>query len=48
MSNKRPNRGSGDAPFVAGNGLIHRRALLGRGILFAGAMGTGAGAVRDV
>jgi sulfane dehydrogenase subunit SoxC len=44
MSTKRPNRGSGDAPFVAANGLIHRRALLGRGILFAGAMGTGAGA----
>jgi len=44
MSTKRPNRGSGDASFVAANGLIHRRALLGRGILFAGAMGTGAGA----
>ena len=44
MSTKRPNRGSGDAPFVAANGLIDRRALLGRGILFAGAMGTGAGA----
>jgi sulfane dehydrogenase subunit SoxC len=27
---------------VAGNGLIHRRALLGRGIVFAGAMGAGA------
>src|SRR5262245_35282744 len=28
---------------VAGNGLLDRRALLGRGIMFAGAMGTGAG-----
>src|SRR5436853_3570473 len=27
---------------VAGNGLLDRRALLGRGIVFAGAMGTGA------
>ena len=27
---------------VAGNGLIHRRALLGRGIAVAGAMGAGA------
>ena len=29
---------------VAGNGLLDRRALLGRGIAFAGAMTTGAGA----
>src|SRR5262245_17462781 len=29
---------------IAGNGLLDRRALLGRGIIFAGAMGTGAGA----
>ena len=28
---------------VAGNGLLDRRALLGRGILFAGAMTTGVG-----
>jgi len=27
---------------VAGNGLLHRRALLGRGIMVAGAMGAGA------
>src|ERR1700758_2574283 len=27
---------------VAGNGLMHRRALLGSGIVFAGALGTGA------
>ena len=26
---------------VAGNGLLHRRALLGRGIMVAGAMGAG-------
>ena len=25
---------------VAGNGLLHRRALLGRGAAFAGALGT--------
>ena len=36
------NRRRGDSlPLVAGNGLINRRALLGRGILIAGAMGTG-------
>jgi sulfane dehydrogenase subunit SoxC len=28
-------------PEVAGNGLLHRRALLGRGIMVAGAMGAG-------
>src|SRR5579862_8777017 len=28
---------------VAGNGLVHRRALLGRGVAFAGALATGAG-----
>ena len=28
---------------VAGNGLLHRRALLGRGIAFAGALGAGVG-----
>ena len=27
---------------IAGNGLLDRRMLLGRGIMFAGAMGTGA------
>jgi hypothetical protein len=26
---------------VAGNGLLDRRALLGRGVAFAGALGTG-------
>src|SRR5712675_2694274 len=30
-------------PDVAGNGLLHRRALLGRGIMLAGAAATGAG-----
>src|SRR5260370_36769752 len=30
-------------PDVAGNGLIDRRALLGRGMLFAGAAATGVG-----
>jgi sulfane dehydrogenase subunit SoxC len=32
----------GSIPEVAGNGLLHRRALLGRGIMVAGAMGAGA------
>ena len=43
---KRRNRGGNHASSedVAGNGLIHRRALLGRGIALAGAMTTGAGA----
>ena len=38
------NRRNESAPLepVAGNGLIDRRALLGRGVLFAGAMGAGA------
>jgi sulfane dehydrogenase subunit SoxC len=31
------------APAVAGKGLIDRRALLGRGMTFAGAMSAGAG-----
>jgi len=30
-----------DLPIVAGNGLIDRRALLGRGVVLAGAMGAG-------
>ena len=43
MSTKRRNAG-GKAPpyeFVAGNGLIDRRALIGSGALFAGALGAG-------
>jgi sulfane dehydrogenase subunit SoxC len=41
----RKRKGSGFAPPlepVAGNGLLHRRALLGSGIVFAGALSTGA------
>ena len=40
MNNRRNRRGD-SPPQVAGNGLIDRRALLGRGALIAGAMGTG-------
>ena len=40
MRNRRNGRGN-SAPQVAGNGLIDRRALLGRGALIAGAMGAG-------
>jgi sulfane dehydrogenase subunit SoxC len=35
-------RGASALEPVAGNGLLHRRALLGSGIAFAGALGTGA------
>ena len=41
----RKRKGSGGAPpleFVAGNGLLHRRALLQSGVMFAGALGSGA------
>jgi len=37
----RKRRHGGSLPEVAANGLIDRRALLGRGVLIAGAMGTG-------
>src|SRR3982074_1601510 len=37
----RKNRGVDPSLEVAANGLIHRRALLGRGVLIAGAMGSG-------
>src|SRR3979490_2372549 len=40
MGSKRFRAGWAHAPIVAGNGLIDRRALLGRGVLLAGAMGT--------
>src|SRR3974390_1182558 len=40
MSKSRHGRGSIGA--VAGNGLLDRRALLGRGIMVEGAMGAGA------
>ena len=38
---KRRNRRGDSLPQIAGNGLIDRRTLLGRGALIAGAMGTG-------
>ena len=44
MANKRSKSAQSEPEFVAGNGLLHRRALLGRGVLIAGAMGTGFGA----
>src|SRR5262245_10370262 len=42
----RKRRDGAPQPFeqVAGNGLLDRRALLSRGIMLAGAVGTGAGA----
>src|SRR5712691_9167150 len=40
---KRRNGGSPPVDAVAGNGLVDRRALIGRGIVFAGAMTTGVG-----
>jgi len=42
MAEKQAHR-SQEPDLVAGNGLIDRRALLGRGVVFAGAMGTGVG-----
>src|SRR5215475_10169548 len=41
---KRETPFTSQVPDVAGNGLLDRRALLGRGVLFAGAAATGAGA----
>src|SRR6267142_3402356 len=41
MTERRPKS---HLPDVAGNGLLDRRALLGRGIMFAGATAAGAGA----
>jgi sulfane dehydrogenase subunit SoxC len=43
MRSKRSILGSDEAPLVAGNGLLDRRALLARGAVFAGAAGTGIG-----
>jgi sulfane dehydrogenase subunit SoxC len=43
MSTKE-RRSISHGPDVAGNGLLDRRALLGRGIMFAGATAAGAGA----
>jgi len=43
ISDLRGRRTRSSAPqAVAGNGLLDRRALLGRGVVFAGAMSTGA------
>src|SRR5580704_7548655 len=42
MTNKHEQRGPG-LPDVAGNGLIDRRALLGRGMALAGAAATAVG-----
>src|ERR1700689_1768762 len=39
---KRKHGGSPPLEPVAGNGLLHRRALLSGGVMFAGALGTGA------
>ena len=41
MSKKRVQAQSSEPEVVAGNGLLHRRALLGQGIVYAGAVGTG-------
>jgi len=38
---RRPGGRAPDSPDVARNGLLDRRALLGRGIAIAGAVGTG-------
>jgi sulfane dehydrogenase subunit SoxC len=43
MNGPKQKHASPDLEFVAGNGLLHRRALLGRGIVLAGAMSTGVG-----
>ncbi len=43
MASKQSSRRSQEPEVVAGNGLLDRRALLGRGIMFAGTMGTGVG-----
>jgi sulfane dehydrogenase subunit SoxC len=42
MSKSRHHQGADSVPRVAGNGLLDRRALLGRGVMLAGAMGAGA------
>jgi sulfane dehydrogenase subunit SoxC len=46
MSDSRKRGGAGASSrdeVVAGNGLVHRRALLGKGLMIAGAAGVGAG-----
>ena len=44
MTKKRTKTRFQEPESVAGNGLLHRRALLGQGALFAGAAVTGLGA----
>jgi hypothetical protein len=44
MADKHTRRRSREPDIVAGNGLIDRRALLGRGIVYAGAVSAGVGA----
>jgi sulfane dehydrogenase subunit SoxC len=44
MADKHARRRSREPDIVAGNGLIDRRALLGRGIVYAGAVSAGVGA----
>jgi len=44
MSFRKRGQAAPPIEHVAGNGLLHRRALLGRGIAFAGAVTTGAAA----
>ncbi|HEX3487398.1 MAG TPA: hypothetical protein VHT51_20245, partial [Micropepsaceae bacterium] len=44
MARKRSLEAAAEPEMVAGNGLLHRRALLGRGIMIAGAAATGIGA----
>jgi sulfane dehydrogenase subunit SoxC len=46
MSKRKRNSGAPALEPVAGNGLLHRRALLGSGIVFAGALSTGAALTR--
>ena len=43
MISKESKRRLQDIEVVAGNGLLHRRALLTQGVAFAGALGTGVG-----
>src|SRR5262245_27827851 len=43
MAGKRATRTAQEPEVVAGNGLLHRRALLGRGLMIAGAAATGVG-----
>ncbi len=44
MASKRATNRTQEPEVVAGNGLLHRRALLGAGVMLAGAAATGIGA----